>query len=1171
MKRTLYIIALVTIMASQAFAQVATVTFDTDDYTAVGVYDAWLNSPFRTGALTGNAAVIDNPYTGEDDFLGVAPNSTAKVLAVQRSRYGSNQFGARVDLPTPFSLSPETQYVHVMIYRPVTGRVMLMGLGKHRESEWAGQSQETEQFWVISSNTVVAGHWADAVFPIKGVSGVDIYSLVVVPECESPHERTEDFIAYIDQIEVNSSSMPIVQYEDYPVNFSKDNTHASRTDRGILSVGLQNVQTVSITSSPSTSDMLYRNRMDVAIPVTPGQSLTPVFGYQGSWMCGYAYVDYGQDGKLSFNINDDATPGDGSDLVSYSAYNQKNSAGTSLSNNNTLNMPAFTVPASTPYGFYCMRFKVDWNSIDPAGSSTIQADGGGVVDVRLNVHGDNVSVIEDNRNGEILSGDGTSLPASVPFGEALTIKLNPENGFGYNGVRIRHGYNVTGDSLKHSVPQYVDVYVYRDQFDENNCYTIPASLVDGDLLLEGLFVEQGTEIEFNYPINYDKSTKISRTDRGLNGVSMAGTTYTLPSDKYLYHEDMSKTFFATPGESLSATFNYTGSWMNGYVYIDCAQDGDFSYNLNSDGTPGDGSDLLTYSHIEGKNSQGSSVAGNTLNPPAFTLPELSDGFYRLRFKVDWSSADPGGNTSSGNPITNNGGGIADARLRVFSGTKVALTVESSVNGTINTPEGEELPDSVAFHTGIPVIVTPEPGYYIDSLCVVHGDLEGQEIIHSVPQRYKAIYTTDDFYENAFTLPADIVDGDLDIRVVFKEGQYEKTPTTATLRSIDADHGCVRNFDNSALADGVQIPTDQPATILIVPDEGYTLANLRISSSQGIVDVPSTDLNYNRYDIPASMIVAGEEVVASVTFNAMTDPTQDADPQWKYVWGDEFSSVTYAKPDDAKWMTPTRHSGVVWSRFIADADSTSFIKNGYYVARCFANDGSVADNDADMLSGAIKSEGRFSAKYGRIEARMKTHPHKGNFPAFWMLPQNPVGGWPACGEIDIMEQINTEQIAYHTVHSKWANTLGNSENPTRSGKEHVNTSEWHIYALEWDSVQIRWYVDNNQVFQYNKLTDNSEALEQGQWPFDTEFYVILNQSVGNGSWAATPDMSFTYETLFDYVRVYQFDNPGESTSIGSAFTENATRDGYWYDLQGRRITNATKGGVYIRNGRKVIIK
>ncbi|MBR5918481.1 MAG: glycoside hydrolase family 16 protein [Prevotella sp.] len=790
MKKIFYVLIFSVCSVLSAKAQVAEVTFDADDYASVGVYDAWENSPFRKGLLQGNAAVIDNPHTEVDDILGSAPNPTAKVLAVQRSRFGSNQFGARIDLKEPFSLKPQAQYVHVLVHRPVSGRVMLMGLGKHREPEWASQSPEVEQFWSISMTNVKPDQWTDAVFQVKGVSGVDIYSLVLVPECESPHNRTEDFIAYIDQIVVNNSSTPLVSYDEYPTNFDKESTKATRDDRGILSVALQGVKTLSITSSPSTSDPVYRDRMDATFPVKPGQSVKPVFGYKSDWMCGYLYIDYGQDGKFSYTINDDFTPAEGSDLVSYSAYEKHNSLGKELANNNTLTMPNFTVPASTPLGFYRMRFKVDWNSLDPGGNmadgNTIMGNGGGIVDVRLNVHADEVSVMEDNRNGEILNADGTSLVTTTPFGQAFTIKLNPATGFAYNGVRIRHGYNLTGDSLVHETPQYVDEVVYRNQFDENDCYTIKAEWVDGDMMLEGLFVEKGTEMTFDYPINFDKEKTENPRDnpsdagnhRRLNRVTMNGTTYTMPADKLLYHEDMSQTFFAKSGEQMTTQFNYSGSWMHGYVYIDKGQDGMFDVGDVSNGVIGSNSDVMTFSFWSGDNTNGQSgynsnganltaAARNVLNPPVFTMPQLADGFYRIRFKVDWNEIDPAGNITDDNKITKNGGGFADARLRIFSGSTVNLTVESAENGSVTAADGSALPSTVPFHTALTIALKPSGNATFESLSVTHGELAGNEKINSVPQRLTEVYTSNDISGETFTLPEEIIDGDVVLKAVFK--------------------------------------------------------------------------------------------------------------------------------------------------------------------------------------------------------------------------------------------------------------------------------------------------------------------------------------------------------------------------------------------------------------------
>lgn len=804
MKKILSIVFFSVSAVLTAQAQVAEVTFETDDYASIGVYDSWENSPFRKGLLEGNVAVIDNPHTEVNEIMGVAPNPTAKVLAVQRSRYGSNQFGARIDLKKPFSLKPSTQYVHVLVHRPVEGRVMLMGLGKHREKEWAGQSQEVEQFWSISTTTVKPDQWTDAVFAIKGVSGVDIYSLVLVPECESTHDRTEDFIAYIDQIVVNTSAAPLVTYDEYPTSFDKESTKATRTDRGIRSVGLQGVKTLSLTSEPSTSDPLYRDRMDETFAVKPGQSVKPEFNYKGSAMAGYLYVDYGQDGKFSYDINANGTPAAGSDIVSYSAYKNGdtwyNSVGTDVGRGGVLTMPNFTISADTPYGFYRMRFKVDWNCIDPAGNTdpdnSIQGNGGGIVDVRLNVHADEVSVMEDNRNGEILNSDGSSLVTTTPFGQAFTIKLNPENGFSYNGVRIRHGYNLMGDSLIHGTPQYVDEFVYRDQFDENDCYTIKAEWVDGDILLEGLFVEKGTEMTFDYPINFDKEKTENPRDnpsnasnhRRLNGVTMNGTTYTMPADKLLYHEDMSTTFFAKSGDQMTTQFNYSGGWMNGYVYIDKEQDGMFDVGDISNGVIGNNSDVMTFSFWSGDNTNGQSgynsnganltgPARNVLNPPVFTMPQLADGFYRIRFKVDWNEIDPAGNTTDDNNIIHNGGGIADARLRIYSGEDVNLTLTAHPFGTLNMAGGEPLPESVPFKTALTLVAVPQEGYKIDSLYVMHGDFSApNQFVHSVPQWLTTIYTSVDFDEDALTLPAEIIDGDVKLLATFVVDE-NYTPTS----------------------------------------------------------------------------------------------------------------------------------------------------------------------------------------------------------------------------------------------------------------------------------------------------------------------------------------------------------------------------------------------------------
>jgi len=192
------------------------ITFESaEEYRNLGVYDTWEQSPFRTGVLNGSHYVrlVANPDMEENDAPGVATNASENALAVQRSRYGSNTFGARIDLNEPFCLGTSKKYVHVLIRKSADegADVMLIGLGKRHD--WEHQAPETEQFWVTASQSA-QGQWNDLVFPITTNESVDIYSFVVVPDLASPHLRTADFVAYIDDIEVTDSPKPRYQSVD---------------------------------------------------------------------------------------------------------------------------------------------------------------------------------------------------------------------------------------------------------------------------------------------------------------------------------------------------------------------------------------------------------------------------------------------------------------------------------------------------------------------------------------------------------------------------------------------------------------------------------------------------------------------------------------------------------------------------------------------------------------------------------------------------------------------------------------------------------------------------------------------------------------------------------------------------------------------------------------------
>ena len=425
MNHKIYTLALSAL--SLAAAAQTSVTFDTQDYKSVGVYDTWEESPFRTGTLEGNAQVINNCFNNTG--AGIS-NKTTKILGVQRSRFGSNTFGVRVDLNSPLSTSETTKYVHVLVYKPNTSKVMLVGLGK-RES-FTEEPTDIEQFWVESNYSMTANQWCDMVFPIKTVTGVKVYSFVIVPDLASPHALTQDYACYIDQIEVNSRSSqrrgpftssggtvepdPEPTDEVYSVNFDKTQTN---TRESSSTGGIRYLKGVSLKGSdaeysyaPETTDALYHlvykdATASIVWNVKAGNSYTPAVNYQGNWMHAYAYIDYNNDGKFTPVITNNVNSSS-SEAVSYSAYNASDentlytTTGSSLTGDSrkTLSMPAFTIPSSTKPGIYRMRFKVDWNCIDAGGGDgsnsvnmqNIVNNGGGIIDVLLNVHGNNVVV-----------------------------------------------------------------------------------------------------------------------------------------------------------------------------------------------------------------------------------------------------------------------------------------------------------------------------------------------------------------------------------------------------------------------------------------------------------------------------------------------------------------------------------------------------------------------------------------------------------------------------------------------------------------------------------------------------------------------------------------------------------------------------------------------------------
>lgn len=505
-----------------------------ESYKSVRAYDTCPTSPFNLNKLTGNVQVVDNDLNAVDDALGYAPNESSKILGVQRSRYGSNTFGALVELKEPLALKRETQYVHVKFYSTQDAPVMLIGLGNRDDRPW--QPETTEQFWSVPTSKVHAGAWQDVVFPIMGANGISIKSLLVVVDRQSPHNQMSDFAVFIDDITLSSKANPFFSKSVYPINFEESTAHTRGDARYVKNVKLGS-QSVAI--NQNSDKKLYFNKTENIFLAKPGETVTPTIDWKGEWMHGYAYLDKDDNGKFDVDYTNSGVT-NARDLVSYSYYKDKNSAGSRASSDCGVTMPSFKIDDDMKPGIYRMRYKVDWDCVDPGGSTAttnlITNNGGALIDVLVNIHNDEVNLFratEENGgglNGDVLLADGKQLTGrTTPFGQAFVIKSKPAEGFVLDYMKIRHGYNLEGASTKNENQQWKEFVVQASQF-VNNEYTIPANCVDGDIRIVPFFKSDPTSVNdatvkaFEVKAGQGEMTLTAAVPTHVDIVSVQGST-----------------------------------------------------------------------------------------------------------------------------------------------------------------------------------------------------------------------------------------------------------------------------------------------------------------------------------------------------------------------------------------------------------------------------------------------------------------------------------------------------------------------------------------------------------------------------------------------------------------------------------------------------------------------
>jgi beta-glucanase (GH16 family) len=284
-------------------------------------------------------------------------------------------------------------------------------------------------------------------------------------------------------------------------------------------------------------------------------------------------------------------------------------------------------------------------------------------------------------------------------------------------------------------------------------------------------------------------------------------------------------------------------------------------------------------------------------------------------------------------------------------------------------------------------------------------------------------------------------------------------------------------------------------------------------------------------------------IPSLPLNEAAEPSP---ARWKLVWSDEFDGKEI---DKTKWDFDTgngfyNYDANQWIsgwgngelQYYTREPDNAFVKNGMLHIRALKE----SLHGCGYTSARLKTRKKdgsplFSQMYGRFEFRAKLPTGRGVWPALWMLPQDEkYGGWPCSGEIDVMEARGQEPTkVLGTLHfgSRWpAHTHISKEYVLPKG---TTVADFHVYAVEWEPGEIRWYLDGRQYAAQSfwwssgkvdgsKGAKPTKESELYPWPapFNQRFYLVMNLAVG-GNFVGKPDKTtvFPAEMVVDYVRVY----------------------------------------------------
>ncbi|ADV42738.1 glycoside hydrolase family 16 protein [Bacteroides helcogenes] len=230
-----------------------------------------------------------------------------------------------------------------------------------------------------------------------------------------------------------------------------------------------------------------------------------------------------------------------------------------------------------------------------------------------------------------------------------------------------------------------------------------------------------------------------------------------------------------------------------------------------------------------------------------------------------------------------------------------------------------------------------------------------------------------------------------------------------------------------------------------------------------------------------------------------------------VWKETFSG---RQLDSSRWSRIPR-GNADWCNYMSMDDSCFDMRKGKLVLKGIRNR-HLPNDTAPYLTGGVYTKHKVTFGPGRVEIRAKLGEAGGCWPAFWMLPDK--AKWPNGGEIDIMEHLNFDSIAYQTVHSHYTYVLKKDTHPAHYSTGIIKRNAYNVYAVEISADSLAFFINDRHTFTYPRIP---KAQSEGQYPFvDEPFYLLLDMQLG-GNWVGkvNPD-DLPVQMEIDWVKYYR---------------------------------------------------